>query len=53
MNYMLIESLYEFHHYYGDDFLVECPVGSGRKLTLREIADELRRRFGRLFSPQA
>ena len=49
MNYMLIESLYEFHHYYGDDFLVECPVGSGRKLALCEIADELRRRVGRLF----
>jgi len=49
MNHMLIESLYEFHHYYGNDFLVECPVGSGRKLTLREIADELRRRISRLF----
>jgi hypothetical protein len=49
VNHMLIESLYEFHRYYGDDFLVECPVGSGRKLTLCEIADELRRRLGRLF----
>ena len=30
MNLLLIESLYEFHRYYGDDFLVECPVGSVR-----------------------
>jgi hypothetical protein len=49
VNHLLIESLYEFHRYYGDEFLVECPVGSGRKLTLREIADELRQRLGRLF----
>ena len=49
VNHLLIESLYEFHRYYGDDFLVECPVGSGQNLTLCEIADELRRRLGRLF----
>jgi len=49
VNYLLVESLYEFHRYYGDDFLVECPVGSGRKLTLSAIADELRRRVARLF----
>jgi hypothetical protein len=49
VNYLLIESLYEFHRYYGEDFLVECPVGSGQKLTLCQIADELRRRLGRLF----
>ncbi|MBD0274206.1 MAG: hypothetical protein ICV73_20030, partial [Acetobacteraceae bacterium] len=49
MNYLLVESLREFHRYYGDDFTVECPVGSGRKLNLREVADELSRRLGRLF----
>jgi hypothetical protein len=49
MNLLLVESLYEFHRYYGDDFLVECPVGSGQKLTLSEIADELRHRLARLF----
>ncbi len=49
VNLLLVESLYEFHRYYGDDFLVECPVGSGRMLTLCDIADELRRRLGRLF----
>jgi hypothetical protein len=49
MNHLLVESLYEFHRYYGDDFLIECPVGSGRMLTLCEIADELRRRLAKLF----
>jgi hypothetical protein len=49
VNYLLVESLREFHRYYGDDFTVECPVGSGRKLNLREVADELSRRLGRLF----
>jgi hypothetical protein len=44
-NYLLIESLQKFHHYYGDDFKVECPTGSGRYLTLNEIADELSNRL--------
>ena len=34
INYLLIESLQKFHHYYGDDFRVECPTGSGQYLTL-------------------
>ena len=34
-NYLLIEALYEFHRYYGDEFTVECPVGSGQQRTLR------------------
>jgi hypothetical protein len=49
VNYLLIESIQKFHHYYGDDFKVECPTGSGRYLTLNEIADELSRRLCRLF----
>ena len=49
VNYLLIESLQKFHHYYGDDFKVECPTGSGRFLTLNEVADELSRRLARLF----
>ncbi len=49
VNYLLIESLQKFHHYYGDDFKVECPTGSGRFLTLLEIADELSRRLCKLF----
>ncbi len=49
VNYLLIESLQKFHHYFGDDFKVECPVGSGRLLTLWEVAAELSRRLTRIF----
>jgi hypothetical protein len=49
VNFLLIESLQKFHHYYSDDFRVECPTGSGRFLTLAEVADELSRRLARIF----
>jgi hypothetical protein len=49
INYLLIESLQKFHHYYSDDFTVECPTGSGQYLTLREIADEISQRLIRIF----
>ena len=49
LNYLLIESLQKFHHYYGDDFKVECPTGSGRFLTINEVANELAGRLTRLF----
>ncbi len=38
VNILLIDSLREFQRYYGDDFQVECPVGSGQMLSLREVA---------------
>jgi hypothetical protein len=49
MNYLIIESLHRFHSYYGDDFKVECPVGSGKMLHLGEIASEISRRLCRIF----
>ena len=49
VNYLLIESLEKFHKYYGDDFTVECPTGSGRYMTIREVANELARRLARIF----
>jgi hypothetical protein len=49
VNYLLIESLQKFHHYYGDDFKVECPTGSGHFKTIAEVVDELARRLSRLF----
>jgi hypothetical protein len=49
VNYLIIESLQKFHHYYGDDFKIECPTGSGQMKTIREVADELSRRLTRLF----
>ncbi len=49
VNYLIIESLQKFHHYYGDDFKVECPTGSGQMLTLWEVALELSRRLSFIF----
>ena len=49
INYLLIESLQKFHYYYGDDFKIECPTGSGKFITINEVADELTRRLTRLF----
>jgi hypothetical protein len=49
VNYLIIESLQKFHHYYGDDFKVECPTGSGHMLTINEVANEISARLSRLF----
>jgi hypothetical protein len=49
VNFLIIESLQKFHHYYGDDFKVECPVGSGRFVTINDVAEELGARLTRIF----
>jgi len=49
VNYLLIESLQRFNHYYGDQFQVEFPTGSGQMVTLGELATQLSRRMSRLF----
>jgi Glycosyl hydrolase family 63 C-terminal domain len=49
VNYLIIESLQKFHHYYGDEFKVECPTGSGKFLTIAEVSQELTRRLAKLF----
>ena len=49
INYLLIESLQKFDYYYGDSFKVEFPTGSGRLLTLGEVASELSMRLVKLF----
>nr|WP_236646400.1 hypothetical protein [Gemmatirosa kalamazoonensis] len=49
VNFLLVESLQKFHHYYGDEFRVEYPTGSGVLVTLNDVADELTRRLTRLF----
>ena len=49
VNYLIIEALQRFHYYYGNDFKVECPTGSGQFLTLYEVAEELAHRVSRLF----
>jgi len=49
MNYLIIESLCKFGKFYGEDFRLECPVGSARLLPLKQIADELRNRLTNIF----
>ncbi|MBK8809487.1 MAG: glucosidase [Acidobacteria bacterium] len=51
VNYLLIESLQKFHHFYGSDLLVEFPTGSGKKMDLWEVSQELSRRLSRIFLP--
>jgi hypothetical protein len=49
LNFLMIESLQKFHHYYGDDFRVECPVGSGNKMSLWEVGAEISRSLTHIF----
>jgi hypothetical protein len=49
MNFLLIESLQRIHYYYGDEFKVEVPTGSGKIQTLWEAASEVSRRLSRIF----
>ncbi len=53
VNYLLVESLQKFHHYYGDDLKVECPTGSGNMMNLWEVSQELSRRMSRIFLKDA
>jgi Glycosyl hydrolase family 63 C-terminal domain len=53
VNYLLIESLQKFHHYWGDEFKVECPTGSGRWLTLWEVSMLLSQRLTSIFTCDA
>jgi hypothetical protein len=49
VNFMIIESLQRFHHYFGDDFKVEYPTHSGQYVTLLDVADALAKRLTHLF----
>jgi hypothetical protein len=49
VNALIIRALLQFYLYYGDDFRVECPTGSGRMLTLFEVAREIANRLTRIF----
>ncbi len=53
INYILIQSIRKYGEFYGDDLLVECPVGSGIKMNLKQVADELSRRVISLFEKDA
>ncbi|MEZ5354329.1 MAG: glucosidase [Bryobacteraceae bacterium] len=49
VNFLIIESLQKFHHFLGEDFKVECPTGSGRRMDLWEVSLEIERRLTRIF----
>jgi mannosylglycerate hydrolase MGH1-like protein len=49
VNYLLIESLERYHHFYGDTLRVECPTGSGQMMNLLEVSQEIASRLARLF----
>jgi hypothetical protein len=53
LNFLLIEALERYHHFYGDTLRVECPTGSGRWLNLSQVARELSNRLTALFLPDA
>jgi hypothetical protein len=49
VNALIIRALTNYYLYYGDDLLVECPTGSGNKMNLYQVADELGRRLANIF----
>ena len=51
LNYLLVEVLERYHHFYGDDLRIECPTGSGKLLNLKEVAGEIMSRLARIFLP--
>jgi hypothetical protein len=53
VNYLLVEALERYHHFYGDALRVECPTGSGQSMNLSEVASELVGRLTRLFLPNS
>ena len=49
VNALIIRALLQYYIYYGDEFTIDCPTGSGRKLTLYQVAEEITRRLGSIF----
>jgi hypothetical protein len=49
VNALIVRGLLNFYAFYGDDFTVECPTGSGKRMTLFEVARELARRLASTF----
>jgi len=49
VNALIVRALLEYHMYYGKDFTIECPTGSGRWMNLYEVSEELARRLTNIF----
>jgi hypothetical protein len=50
VNALIIRALLNFYLYYGDDFKIECPTGSGKLMNLFEVSKEIAARLGRIFT---
>jgi hypothetical protein len=53
VNALIIRALLQYYMFYGDAFRIECPTGSGRLMTLYEVAEELSRRLTSIFLKDA
>ncbi len=51
VNFLLLDAMREFHRYYGDEFRIECPTGSGNLVSIAGAADEVSRRLVSIFLP--
>jgi hypothetical protein len=49
VNALIIRALLQYYTYYGNDFTVECPTGSGRRMNLYQVAEEISRRLSNIF----
>jgi hypothetical protein len=49
VNALIVRALLQYYMYYGDDFTVECPTGSGRHMNLYQVAEEISRRLANIF----
>ena len=49
VNALIIRALLQYYAYYGNDFTVECPTGSGRQMNLYQVAEEISRRLANIF----
>jgi hypothetical protein len=49
VNSLIVRGLLQYYRYYGNDFTIECPTGSGRRMNLFEVASEIARRLGAIF----
>jgi hypothetical protein len=50
VNFLIIDSMLKFHDYYGDDFRIEYPTGSGHKVSIKEAATEIAKRMMHIFT---
>ena len=51
VNYLLVESLQKYHHFFGDDLKVPCPTGSSHLMNLWQVSTDISRRLSRIFLP--